>query len=83
MDVTRNNWFYSCRRSIEDALRVVNYFRGVWVRISPCVNGSESQNVVFQQSILILLVPSNMANVVMGSALPVESYVNQDNQQAY
>ena len=74
---------FRCRRSLEDALRVVNYLRGVWVRISSCVNGSESQNVVYQQSNLTLLVTYIVADVVKEASLLVESYVNQDNHQAY
>ena len=83
MDVAGNSWSFRCSILLEDALRVTNYSRWVWIGVSSCVNGSWSQNVVFQQSNLTLLVNSIMADVVMGSGLPVESYVNQDNQQAY
>ena len=75
MDGAGNSSLFRCKRSLEDSLRVVNYFRGVWVRISSCVNGSESQNVVFQQSSLTLLVPSIVVDFVMEAGLPVEFYV--------
>ena len=74
MDVGGNSWSVRFRRSLEDALRVVNYFRWVWVGISSCVNGSESHNVIFQQSSLTLLVTSIVVDVVLGASLPVESY---------
>ena len=64
MDVARNSWSYRCKRSLEDVLRVVNYFRWVWVRVSSCVNGSESQNVVIQQGSLTLLVTFIVVDVV-------------------
>ena len=66
---------FRCRGSLEDALRIVNYFRWVWVRISSCVNGSESQNVVRQQVSSTLLVTFIVVDVVMEAGLPVESYV--------
>ena len=37
----------------------------------------------FRQSSLILFVISIVADVEMEAGLPMESYVNQDNQQAY
>ena len=75
MDMARNSWSYRCRRSLEDALRVVNYFRWVWVRISSCVNGSKIQNVVPQQGNLTLLVTFIVVDVVLEAGLPMESYV--------
>ena len=73
MNVTGNNWYFRCRSSLEDTLRIVNYFRWVRVGISSCVNGSESQNVVYKPRSLTLLVTSTMVNVVSGTGLPVES----------
>ena len=79
MDVAGNSWYFRCRSSLEDALGVINYFRWVWVGISSCINGSESQNVVLQQGSLTLLVTFIVVDVVMEFGLPMESYVNQDN----
>ena len=47
------------------------------------MNGFESQNVVLQPSSLTLLVISIVVDVVLEVGIPLESYVNQDNQQAY
>ena len=75
MDVAGYSSSFRCWRPLEDALRVVNYFRWVWVRISSCVNGSESQSVVLQQGSLTLLVTFIVVDVVLEASLLVESYV--------
>ena len=83
MDMSGYSWSPRCGIFPKNALGVVNYFRWVWVRISNCVNGSWSQNIVFKLSSLIQLVTYIMADVVIKVGPPGESYVNQDNQQGY
>ena len=83
MDGSNNSWLFRGGRPPKDALRVVNYFRWFWIRIRYSMDGSWSQYVSFLTRSLILCVSSNMDDVVMKIGLPVESYANQDNQQAY
>ena len=66
MNVAGNSWSFRCRSSFEDTLWIFNYFRWVRVGISSCVDGSESQNVVYWLSSLTLLVSSTVVNAVSG-----------------